>query len=76
MNKNAKWTIAVLLIVILAGALLFVLVVKPQVNKYITTKQIEAQQITVMAIMQTVQQQGYVALNIANQSMVLVEYRE
>jgi len=75
--RDRRLTIAVVIIVLLALALVYLLFISPGINGYIVKKQIDAQQIAVDAIVQIVDQQGYVALTDSNNnSVVLIKYEQ
>ena len=72
---DKKFMIAIGIIVILGVALLYVAVVGPKIQGYFDDKQIQAQAETVQAILQIVEQQGYVAIGDGADSVVLVRYQ-
>ena len=72
---DKKFAIAVLIIVVLAVALLYMTVINPRIQGYIISKQAQAQEGVVQAILQIVDQQGYVALGDGENSVVLVRYQ-
>ena len=65
--------IATIAIVVLALALIYVLLIEPKIQGYVVQKQVNAQEVTVQAIVQIVNQQGYVVLGQGNDSVVLVK---
>ncbi len=78
-KDNTRMIIAILLILVLvlAGIVLYTLVLKPQFTKYIYNKQIEAQQITIATILQSINQQGSVQLiDAEGNPVVLVPYTD
>ena len=72
---DKKFAIAVSIIVLLAIALLYMAVISPRIQGYIINKQAQAQEGVVQAILQIVDQQGYVALGDGEASVVLVKYQ-
>ena len=72
---DKKFTIAISIIVVLAIALLYMTVVSPRIQGYIINKQAQAQEGVVQAILQIIDQQGYVALGDGEDSVVLVKYQ-
>jgi len=70
---DRKFKIAVLFILVLAIALLYITVIGPSVQGIFVDKQIEAQQAAVGAIIQVIGQQGYVVLGNETNSIVLVD---
>jgi predicted Abi (CAAX) family protease len=73
--KDRKFLIALIIIVVLALALLYVALIGPKVQGYVVNKQIEAQQSTVDAIVSVVNQQGYVVLGEGEGQVILVPYQ-
>ena len=65
-------TLVVLLVLIVVVVYFFL--AKPTINGYIVEKQIEARDITLFAILDQVQQQGYAQITFGNQSLILVPY--
>ena len=61
--------IVVLLIIVLYG-----FVVKPKINGFVVSKQVEAQEIVFKGILNQVNAQGYVELRYYNESLILVPY--
>ncbi|OIO41437.1 hypothetical protein COU56_04430 [Candidatus Pacearchaeota archaeon CG10_big_fil_rev_8_21_14_0_10_31_9] len=72
--RDKKMVIATIAIVVLALALIYVLLIEPKIQGYVVQKQVNAQEVTVQAIVQIVNQQGYVVLGQGNDSVVLVKY--
>ena len=72
--RDKKFVIAVIVIIVLAVALLYVTLVGPKLQGYFIKQQISAQQAAVNAIIGIVEQQGYVVLNDGEKSIVLVKY--
>jgi len=71
--RDKKMVIATIAIVVLALALIYVLLIEPKIQGYVVQKQVNAQEVTVQAIVQIVNQQGYVVLGQGNDSVVLVK---
>jgi type II secretory pathway pseudopilin PulG len=73
--RDLKFKIAVGVILVLAIALLYLTVIGPQVQGYIVRNQIQGQlagqQATVSAIMNMVNQQGYIVLSDEQNTVVL-----
>jgi len=72
--RDKKLGIAVLIIVVLAVALLYVLVIGPKIQGYVIAKETIAQENVVNAILSIVEQQGYVAIGQGENAVVLVKY--
>ena len=72
----SKLIIAISIIVILVLVILGIVVVKPQVEKYIVQKQVDAQIVVVNTIIQIVEQQGYVVLGEGEEQVALIKYGE
>lgn len=73
---DKKFTIAVAVIIILVLVIVGMFFVKPQLENYIIQKQIEAQVAAVNAIIDIVNQQGYVTLGEGETQIVLIKYQE
>ena len=52
-------TILIIIIVLLAGVLLYALVVKPSFNAYVVKKQVDARNVVLTTILLQIQQQGF-----------------
>ena len=75
-NKTAVLiTVLVLVIVILAGVMLYAFVVKPKISGYTIQKQSEGVQIAVNYILTQLQQYGFVQIQVGNETVVLVPYQ-
>ena len=73
-KTNLVIIILILTIVILLIILAYFLVLQPKVQEYIIQKQIEAKDVTLMAIVSQIQQNGYAQINFGNQTLMLVPY--
>lgn len=68
-------TILVILVILLAGTLLYFFVIQPAFQGYAIQKQTEGVQIAVGTILTQIQQYGYVQIPVGeNQTLVLVPY--
>lgn len=65
-------TFIVALILLVLVAYLFLL--KPKIQGYVIDRQIEAKDLTLLTLINQVQQQGYAQITIGNQSLILVPY--
>lgn len=74
MGKDKKFIVAVVIIIILVLALLYLLLLRPSFQGYIVKQQISAQQSVVKAVLDVVDQQGFISLTDGNRSVVLVKY--
>lgn len=74
--RDRKFIVAVLIILVLAIALLYVTVIGPNIQGYFIKKQTEAQTVVVRAIIGVVEQQGYVVLTDEDKSVLLVRYEQ
>ncbi|MAG07215.1 hypothetical protein CMI46_00155 [Candidatus Pacearchaeota archaeon] len=72
--REKKFVIALVVIIVLALALVYLTVVSPQIQGYVISKQAQAQENVVNAILNMVDQQGYVAIGDGENSVVLVKY--
>ncbi len=73
--KDKRFTIAVLVIVALGIALLYLTVISPKIQGYVISKETQAQESTVQAILEIVDRQGYIAIGDGESSVVLVQYQ-
>ena len=73
--RDKKFIIALLVIVVLAFALLYLTVINPRIQGYVIGKEVQAQENVVNAILQVVEQQGYIAIGDGENSVVLVRYQ-
>jgi hypothetical protein len=69
--RDKRFAIALAIIIVLAVALLYMTVVGPKIDGYVVSKQAQAQENVVNAILQVVDQQGYVAIGDGENSVVL-----
>ena len=72
---DKKFGVAILIIAVLAIALLYVTFIGPSISGYVEDKRIQGQTETVQAILQIVEQQGYVAIGEGEDAVVLVKYQ-
>lgn len=73
-KTNILITILVLVIVILAGIMVYTFLVKPKISGYSTQKQTEGVQIAINYIIAQLQQNGFVQIPVGNQTLILVPY--
>ncbi len=74
-RTNVLITILVLVIVILAGVLIFTFMVKPSFDGYVVEKRTEGYQIAIRDIVSQVQQNGFVQIPIdGNQTLFLAPF--
>jgi type II secretory pathway pseudopilin PulG len=71
---DKKFIIALSVIIVLAIALVYLTVIGPKIQGYVVGKQAQAQENVVNAILNMVDQQGYVAIGDGENSVVLVKY--
>lgn len=69
-------TVLVLVIVVLAGVVLFSLWVKPTIDGYVVEKQVDAQALVYQDIVNQVQQNGFFQMRVGNQTLVLVQAQQ
>lgn len=74
--RDKKFAIMLGIIIVLSLALLYLLLIGPSIQGYVVNRQIEAQDLVISVIVQTVNQQGYVVLNTEQGQMILVPYKE
>jgi len=73
-RTNVLIAVLVLIIVVLAGIVVYSFVVKPAYSGYVAQKQLEGEQITVVKILSQLQENGFVQIPIGNQTLILVQY--
>ncbi len=74
-RTNVLITILVLVIVILAGVLIFTFMIRPAFNGYVLDKQVEAQNILLANIVAQATQNGFVQIPIdGNQTLFLAPF--
>lgn len=69
-------TVLVLVIVVLAGVVLFSLWVKPTIDGYVVEKQVDAQALVYQDIVNQVQQNGFFQMRVGNQTLILVQAQQ
>jgi len=75
-NKtNVLITVLIAVIVILAGVMVYAFLVKPKISGYNVQKQSEGVQIAVNYILAQLQQNGFVQIQMGNQTLILVPYQ-
>ncbi len=75
LNKtNVLVAVLVVVIVILAGIMVYAFVVKPRISGYNVQKQTEGVQIAINYIITQLQQNGFVQIPVGNQTLILVPY--
>ena len=67
-------TVLVLVIVVLAGVVLFSLWVKPTIDGYVVEKQVDAQALVYQDIVNQVQQNGFFQMRVGNQTLLLAPF--
>ena len=75
-NRNFRglFYITLFLAVILFILLAYFFFVKPKFQGYVVDKQMEAKDLTLIAIANQINQQGYAQISYGNQSLILVPY--
>ena len=73
-RTNMLIAILVVVIVVLAGIMVYVFLVKPKISGYNVEKQTEGVQITINYILSQLQQNGFVQIPVGNQTLILVPY--
>mgnify|MGYP001586570685 FL=1 len=73
-NKNLKIAILALIIIVLAGVMVYSFVIKPKISGYNVEKQTEGVQIAINYILTQLQQNGFVQIPLGNQTLILVPY--
>ena len=72
--KDKKFLVSVVIIVILAIALIYVLLIGPRIQNFFLNTQIKIQQQTINALIEGVNQQGSVGLTDGTNQIVCVKY--
>jgi len=67
-------TVLVIVIVILAGIMLYAFVIQPKISGYNVQKQTEGVNIAINYILAQLQQNGFVQIPVGNQTLILVPY--
>ena len=73
-RTNVLIAILVLVIVVLAGIMVYAFVIKPTYAGYVTEKQIEGESICVAKILTQLQQNGFVQIPLGNQTLYLAPF--
>ena len=73
-NKNIMIAILALIIIVLAGVMVYSFVIKPKISGYNVEKQTEGVQIAINYILTQLQQNGFVQIPLGNQTLILVPY--
>ena len=76
MVKDRKFVVAVGVIVILALALIYVLLIGPKIQSFFLNTQIKVQQQTINALIQGVNQQGSVGLTDGTNQIICIKYQQ
>ena len=74
MVRDKRLLIAVVIILVLVAVLAYILLIKPGFQGYVVNQQINAQENVVKAVLDIVEQQGFVQLTDGNRSVILVPY--
>ncbi|MEK6847778.1 MAG: hypothetical protein AABX50_01475 [Nanoarchaeota archaeon] len=70
-NKNILIAILVLVIVILAGVVVYAFVLRPAYTGYVVDRQVEGYNVCVSNFISQLQQNGFVQIDLGNQSIYL-----
>lgn len=68
------FVITLLVALVLIVIITYMFLLKPSFNGYVIKKQVEARDITLLTILNQIQQQGYAQITFGNQTLVLVPY--
>ena len=75
-KKNRMVMFLMIVVIILLGIIIYILVVQPKFQGYVVQQQVSAQQIVIAAIIESLNQNGYVQISDANgTSITLVPYQ-
>ena len=73
--KDKKFAVALGIIVLLAIALLYVLVVAPKFQGYMISKQVDAQKVLIKSMIDAANQNGFITLNDGETEVVLINQK-
>ena len=73
-KKSVLITVLVLIVVILIAVMVYAFAIKPAISGYTIQKQTEGVQIAVNTILASVQQNGFVAIPVGNQTLYLAPF--
>ncbi len=73
-RTNILITSLVLVIVVLAGIMVYSFLIKPKISGYTTQKQTEGIQIAILNILSQIQQRGYAQIPVGNQTLYLAPF--
>ncbi len=75
-NRNFKkhFLVTLVILLVLVVVLTYFLFIKPKLQGYVVNKQIEGKDLTLITILNQVQQQGYAQIAYGNQTLILVPY--
>ena len=74
--RDKKFAIAIIIIILLAIALIYITLLGPRIQGYFVKKESKAQEQVINTIVQVVNQQGYVVLNTGTEQVILVKYQQ
>ncbi|MEM3113111.1 MAG: hypothetical protein QXI33_01655 [Candidatus Pacearchaeota archaeon] len=72
--RDKKFAIAIIIIILLTIALIYVVFLGPKIQGYFIQKDVAAQEKVVRYIIDLANQNGYVVLTTGNESIILVKY--
>ena len=75
MNPNRMIAIMAVIIIVLAAIVVYSFAVKPAFNGYVVSKQTEAQDIVLNALLSQLQQNGYIQIPVGDEVLTLVPYQ-
>lgn len=73
-RTNVLIAVLVVIIVVLAGVMVYAFVIKPRISGYNVAKQTEGVQIAINYILAQLQQNGFVQIPVGNQTLILFPY--
>lgn len=74
-NSNRMIVILAVVILVLATVIVYSFALKPSFNGYVVSKQVEAQDIVLNALLSQLQQNGYIQIPIGDEILTLVPYQ-
>lgn len=74
-NQNRLIAIMAIVIIVLAAIVVYSFALRPAFNGYVVSKQTEAQDIVLNALLSQLQQNGYIQIPVGDEVLTLVPYQ-
>ncbi len=76
MSTQGKMIVALIfIVVVLLGVILYSFALRPSFNGYVVSKQVEAQDFLIVAMVNQLQQNGYVQIPVGEEVLTLIPYQ-